>query len=104
MILVQAFLNAWKKACATNGGTVSVPAGTFLLSDVEFLGPCIGQTNFLLNGTLIAPIVPTPNIDYWIIFRNLDNLSIYGTGTLNGKGAFYWQRKQNTTISVSSHI
>ncbi|KAL1535563.1 galacturonan 1,4-alpha-galacturonidase [Salvia divinorum] len=95
----QAFLDAWKKACATNGGTVSVPNGNYQLSDVEFSGPCNGQTRFLLNGTLIAPDVPTPNLDYWILFRRINKLTIYGTGTLNGNGASYWNTKHTTTIS-----
>ncbi|XP_057793407.1 exopolygalacturonase-like [Salvia miltiorrhiza] len=95
----QAFLNAWKKACIINGGTISIPAGTFQLSDIEFLGPCKGQTNFVLNGTLIAPTVPTPNLDYWIIFRDVDGLSISGKGTLNGNGASYWKSKQQTFVT-----
>ncbi|KAL1535562.1 galacturonan 1,4-alpha-galacturonidase [Salvia divinorum] len=95
----QAFLDAWKKACATNGGTVSVPNGNYQLSDVEFLGPCNGQTRFLLNGNLIARDVPTPNLDHWIMFRRVNKLTIYGTGTLHGSGASYWKTKHTTTIS-----
>ena len=99
--MVQAFLEAWKKACATDGGTLSVPKGDYQLSDVEFLGPCIGKTNFVLDGTIIAPEVPTPAMDYWIKFLRVDDLSISGTGTLNGNGASYWQTKQALIITVS---
>ncbi|XP_047983364.1 exopolygalacturonase-like [Salvia hispanica] len=99
LILVQAFLEAWKKACATDGGTLSVPKGDYQLSDVEFLGPCIGKTNFVLDGTIIAPEVPTPRMDYWIKFRRVDDLSISGTGTLNGNGDSYWQTKQAPIIT-----
>ncbi|KAL1553329.1 endo-polygalacturonase [Salvia divinorum] len=95
----QAFLTAWKNACATDGGTISVPTGNYLLSDIEFLGPCIGQTNFVLNGTLTAPIVPTPNIDHWIMFRRVDSLSISGTSTLDGNGASYWKTKQSAIVT-----
>ncbi|KAL1535565.1 galacturonan 1,4-alpha-galacturonidase [Salvia divinorum] len=93
------FLVAWKKACETDGGTISVPQGNYQLSDVEFLGPCIGKTNFVLDGTLIAPEVPTPNIDYWIMFRNVDSLSMSGTGTIDGNGASYWKIKKAPFIT-----
>ncbi|KAH6785170.1 hypothetical protein C2S51_037625 [Perilla frutescens var. frutescens] len=95
----QAFLDAWKKACATNGGTMVIPKGTYLLSDAQFLGPCNGQTKFILDGTIIATDVPTPNINYWIFFRNLNSLSISGQGTLDGNGASYWKQKQTTILS-----
>lgn len=98
---MQGFLNAWKKACAIDGGSMSVPLGSsFVVSEVEFVGPCVGRTGFTLLGTLIAPPLPTaPNLDYWIKFRYLNNLSIFGNGTLNGNGASsYWQITNQTTI------
>lgn len=52
---MQALQDAWKKACQTPGGVVSVPAGeTFLLSGGDFEGPCNGQTLFRVDGTLVA--------------------------------------------------
>ncbi|KAL1535564.1 galacturonan 1,4-alpha-galacturonidase [Salvia divinorum] len=95
----QYFLDAWEKACAAAGGTLSVPKGNYQLSDVEFSGPCIGKTNFVLDGTIIAPDVPTSNIDHWIKFHRVDSLSISGNGILNGNGASYWKTKHNTTIT-----
>ncbi|XP_042056500.1 exopolygalacturonase-like [Salvia splendens] len=102
----QAILNAWNQSCATNGGTIVVPKGNYLLSDVELLGPCIGTTKFVLDGTLIAPEVPTPNIEYWIMFRALDSLSISGTGTLDGNGASYWKTNNPDIITslVLEHV
>ncbi|XP_047970941.1 exopolygalacturonase-like [Salvia hispanica] len=95
----QALLDAWKKACAINGGTIRVAKGNYQLSDVEFLGPCNGKTRFQLNGNLIAPAVPTPNLDHWIMFRDMNQLTIHGRGTLDGNGASYWKTTHSTTIS-----
>ncbi|KAG6393504.1 hypothetical protein SASPL_147747 [Salvia splendens] len=92
-------LYAWKKACETDGGTLSVPKGNYELSDIEFSGPCTGKTNFVLDGTIIAPEDPTPDIDHWIMFHNVDSLSISGTGTLDGNGASYWETTHDTTIT-----
>lgn len=98
---MQGFLNAWKKACATNGGKLVIQAHkTYFLSDIVFLGPCNGQTKFLIDGTLLAPL-PTPNLEDWIQFRYVDNLSIYGNGTFNGNGASFWRSGKKNFVVVS---
>ena len=99
--MLQYFLDEWKKACATDGGTLSVPKGNYELSDIEFSGPCNGETNFVLEGTITAPEDPTPDIDHWIMFHQVDSLSISGTGTLDGNGASYWRTEHDTTIAVT---
>lgn len=95
-------MSAWKKACQTNGGMLVIPLGTYLVSDVEFAGPCNGQTKVLLNGTLKAYPYPTLNLDYWIMFRNLNSLTVYGNGTFDGNGPLSWMRGQiRPTLTVS---
>ncbi|KAK4395910.1 Exopolygalacturonase [Sesamum angolense] len=65
----QGFLNAWKGACATDGGVVAVPLGTFFVSGATFE-------------------------DYWILFDEIDRLTIFGNGTFYGNGESAWPHNQ----------
>lgn len=99
---MQAFLKAWKQACAVDGGKVVVGGyKTYFLSDIAFVGPCNGKTDFQLDGTLLAPTLLTPNLEDWIQFYNVDNLHIYGNGTLNGNGATFWKSGKQEFVVVS---
>ncbi|KAK4437515.1 Exopolygalacturonase [Sesamum alatum] len=91
----QAFSSAWRQACQTNGGVLQIPQGNYFLSGAEFPGPCNGQTSVFLSGTVHASFDPVLPVDYWILFRNVDNLRIYGNGTLDGNGAVSWGKCQN---------
>ncbi|XP_073024458.1 exopolygalacturonase-like [Primulina eburnea] len=88
----QALLKSWKGACATKGGTVSVPEGTHSVGDITFEGPCNGETHFLLEGTLVASKSHSSNQDCWIAFHNIDGFLLYGNGTFNGQGESSWGR------------
>lgn len=74
---------------------------SYFVSDIVFMGPCYGQTNFQLDGTIIGPPVPTPNLEDWILFRNVDKLHIYGNGTFNGNGASFWRSGKQDFVVVS---
>ncbi|KAG8387213.1 hypothetical protein BUALT_Bualt03G0229900 [Buddleja alternifolia] len=106
------FLSAWKKACQTKGGTISIPQGTYFVSGADFEGPCKGQTHFYTNATLKASSDPSSlQLDYWILFNNVDSLTISGNGTFDGNGASAWGRtkcsgsscKQLPSVSVLIH-
>ncbi|KAL8481921.1 hypothetical protein ACS0TY_027621 [Phlomoides rotata] len=84
----QVFANAWKKACGTPGGTVSIPKGTFVVSSGEFEGPCKGSTHFRIDGTLMASHGGSG--DHWLTFKKVDGLTLSGTGTIDGNGASAW--------------
>ncbi|KAI3465526.1 hypothetical protein Pfo_022189 [Paulownia fortunei] len=89
---IQAFTNAWKKACETVGGIVSVPRGTFYVSGADFQGPCNGSTLFHTDGIVIASNDPTLDQDYWITFYEVDGLTVSGNGVFDGNGASSWSR------------
>lgn len=77
---------------------VLVPADhIFMLSAGDFRGPCNGQTRFKIDGGIIAS--DDPNLDRtesWISFNNIEGLSVFGKGVLNGKGAGSWARCGNS--------
>ncbi|ESQ55365.1 hypothetical protein EUTSA_v10027416mg [Eutrema salsugineum] len=90
---VNAFKTVWKSACSRINGNskIYVPKGTFYLGGIEFLGPCKNKIEFVIDGTLLAPANPKDiKQDTWINFRYIDNLSIYGKGTLDGQGKQSW--------------
>ena len=55
------------------------------------MGPCKNPIEFLIDGTLLAPANPN-NIkqDTWIKFKYINDLSISGSGTLDGQGKQSW--------------
>lgn len=85
-----AFLGAWAAACADDSlATVLVPAGEYLVSRARFGGPCrSGAVAVNITGTVLAP-VPYANVQLWIVFQNVDGVSVNG-GTLDGRGQAYW--------------
>lgn len=87
--MMQAFANAWKKACETSGGVLSIPKGTFLVSSGVFRGPCIGQTRVIIDGILKASRGSSGD-KTWLTFNNVDGLTISGAGTIDGNGASAW--------------
>ncbi|TKY73013.1 Polygalacturonase protein [Spatholobus suberectus] len=86
------FLKAWSSACGSKESTtIYVPKGSFLLKQVTFGGPCMNKIKFQIDGTIVAPsdYRSLGNSGYWILFRKLNGISIYG-GTLDGRGDGYW--------------
>ncbi|XP_042067471.1 polygalacturonase-like [Salvia splendens] len=89
---MKAFTDAWKNACQTPGGVVTVPVGeTFLVSSGEFEGPCNGQTLFQMDGILVASEdLKLDDTKFWITFHKIDDLVLSGIGVFDGKGALSW--------------
>ncbi|KAK6157471.1 hypothetical protein DH2020_011719 [Rehmannia glutinosa] len=88
----KAFLKAWMGACQWRGKSrVFIPPGSYYLGSVIFRGSCDGPIEFVIKGVLRAPNDPDLFfIDHWISFQNINNLRIYGGGTLDGQGASAW--------------
>ncbi|KAG8386530.1 hypothetical protein BUALT_Bualt03G0158000 [Buddleja alternifolia] len=88
----KAFLRCWIDSCRWRGKSrFVIPRGWFYLGAVVFRGPCNGHKEFVIKGVLRAPIKPGLFfIDHWITFQNMNNLRIYGGGTLDGQGASAW--------------
>ncbi|KAM3311416.1 hypothetical protein ACQJBY_031844 [Aegilops geniculata] len=87
-----AFLRAWAAACGAEGegpAAVVVPAGEFLVSRARFSGPCRSSAVAVsIAGMVLAP-VPYAGVQLWIVFQNVDGVSVSG-GTLDGRGQAYW--------------
>ncbi|XP_027151919.1 exopolygalacturonase-like [Coffea eugenioides] len=88
----QAFLRAWSDACQWKGSsTVLIPGGTYMLHSITFSGPCLAEMTFFMRGTLKAPTIPALFFtDTWIGFHSVDNLTVTGSGYLDGQGASAW--------------
>ncbi|KAI3865048.1 hypothetical protein MKX03_017678 [Papaver bracteatum] len=94
-----AFLEAWKSTCLGTGETIMViPKGKiFLVGKITFSGPC-KATSILVKiaGTIIAPHLPrdwglSGDIYTWILFQNVNGLTVAGGGTIDGRGDKWWE-------------
>ncbi|XP_028803186.1 polygalacturonase-like [Neltuma alba] len=94
----KAFLSAWQKACdSAELATIYVPAGRFLLGKTAFSGECNNKAiSITIDGTLVAPshYHVTGNDDNWIVFDNVDGVSVRG-GLLDGQGTALWACKNS---------
>ncbi|XP_028764872.1 polygalacturonase [Neltuma alba] len=87
------FLKAWSSACeSAEEATIYVPQGRFLVKQVTFHGPCKKKVKLRIDGTIVAPsdYWSLGNSGYWILFRKLDGVSVYGEGALDARGSSYW--------------
>ncbi|KAG7639374.1 Polygalacturonase ADPG2 [Arabidopsis thaliana] len=93
----QAFVNAWKKACSSNGAVnLLVPKGnTYLLKSIQLTGPCNSILTVQIFGTLSASQKRSDykDISKWIMFDGVNSLSVDGgdTGVVDGNGETWWQ-------------
>ncbi|KMZ55944.1 Polygalacturonase, family GH28 [Zostera marina] len=94
----DAFLQAWKTACASKEQSgVFVPDGEFLVGICIFSGPC-QSTNiqFQNQGTIIAPIDESNLMKSmsWLVFDSVNDLDIYG-GKINARANSIWKCKRD---------
>ncbi|XP_062196898.1 polygalacturonase-like [Phragmites australis] len=107
----KAFLAAWASACNDTGSSapvMRVPAGTYLVSQAYFKGPCRSTAGVVVavDGTVLAPAA-VDNTS-WIMFHYAHGLKIRG-GTLDGQGQAFWACKTagrrcppgTTTLDIS---
>lgn len=86
-------MKAWKGACEHAGvGRVLIPKGTFLVGQVTLRGPCKGSTVVNVEGEVIAPDLEQFSSEGWISFQYINNFSLLGDGSFDGKGPAAWPR------------
>src|SRR5271170_3033965 len=104
---IQAAINA--ASAASGGGTVIVPTGTFLSGALTLKS----NVNLEINGQLemLAMSNWSGDTTDFITGKNLTNVEISGTGTINGQGAAWWaadgsssSRPKEVVIADSSDI
>lgn len=90
----KALLGAWSVACGSPApATIYVPTGRFLITHAAMSGPCNNRKITLqIDGTLVAPSTYSNDVKRWIIFDNVEGVSVIG-GTINGQGASLWACK-----------
>ncbi|BFG25985.1 hypothetical protein CerSpe_122590 [Prunus speciosa] len=91
----QAINSAWKEACAsTTPSTVVIAKGNYMAGPVKFQGPCKAPVSVRVEGILQAPAEPEKlkSQDGWVVFRNIDGLTVSGGGTFDGQGSIAWSK------------
>ncbi|KAF8042642.1 hypothetical protein BT93_A1087 [Corymbia citriodora subsp. variegata] len=92
----QAFMGAWLAACRSKKpAMIIVPPGRFLVGGATFNGPCKSNAiNWRIQGVITAPADYNVlgNVGTWLLFQNVDGMSISG-GILDGRGAALWACK-----------
>ena len=63
-----------------------------MLGPIVLKGPCKGQVEFQIIGTLkaLTDKASTINVNYWITFQYIDRLVLRGGGKLDGLGPSAW--------------
>ncbi|PIA60871.1 hypothetical protein AQUCO_00300408v1 [Aquilegia coerulea] len=93
----EAFTSAWKEACAVESAILLAPADyQFTITSTIFSGPCKPGLVFQLDGVLMPPNGPDcwPEGDskkQWLIFYRVDNMTLTGSGTIEGNGEQWWE-------------
>ncbi|XP_071727122.1 exopolygalacturonase-like [Rutidosis leptorrhynchoides] len=86
----KALKDAWAAACAARKPSeLLIPNGKFYLTVFEFKGPCKAPIEVKIDGTLIGPEDPLkiPKGVQWITFSYITDLTLSGSGTVDGVGA-----------------
>ncbi|KAL6624750.1 hypothetical protein ACP70R_032071 [Stipagrostis hirtigluma subsp. patula] len=92
----QAFREAWRAACAAESAVLLVPSdGSFTITTTTFSGPCKPGLVFQVDGLLMPPDGPdcwpaSDNRRQWLVFSNLDGMTLRGAGTIEGNGENWW--------------
>ncbi|XP_004517006.1 probable polygalacturonase At3g15720, partial [Cicer arietinum] len=93
----QAFASAWDSACKAGGtSTLVIPAGQlFMVTKINFSGPCTAKMNIQLEGNIVAPSKEAWKLDgtYWISIQYVNGLTLDGNGKggIDGDGSTWWQ-------------
>ncbi|KAH7446232.1 hypothetical protein KP509_01G046000 [Ceratopteris richardii] len=100
----EAFVDAWNDACNLESAVLLIPeGGTYSVGPLVFKGPCATDLTVEIAGTLIAPSelysLNKSNSNSWLHFFRLNNLTVEGGGTVDGKGGRWWAQscKKNMT-------
>ncbi|CAL2249220.1 unnamed protein product [Prunus armeniaca] len=66
---------------------VVIAKGNYMAGPVKFQGPCKALVSVLVEGTLQALAEPEKlkSQDGWVVFQNIDGLTVSGGGTFDGQ-------------------
>ncbi|XP_076946807.1 polygalacturonase At1g48100-like [Bidens hawaiensis] len=86
---------AWNAACKVDGGILQIPSNhRFLIKPVTLQGPCMSHVVIQIDGTLLAPSKvgswSKSNLYQWINIKWVQNITIQGSGTIDGQGCNWW--------------
>ncbi|XAR63450.1 Polygalacturonase [Bertholletia excelsa] len=91
----QAFKKAWEVACAAKNGILWVPRNrVYLLKPTTFSGPCNSVSTVRIYGTIKASRNPSDyhkSAGHWLLFQNIRNFRVEGSGTIDGSGEIWWK-------------
>ncbi|XP_057772857.1 probable polygalacturonase At3g15720 [Salvia miltiorrhiza] len=111
----KAFKSAWEAACKEKRekAKIAVASGkTFLVSQIEFKGPCSSTSIiFEILGKIVAPprsAWEKKGADEWLYFHRVDGLTLVGEGqgVIDGRGETWWKNgdtKSRPTAMRFSH-
>ncbi|KAK4841333.1 hypothetical protein QYF36_002804 [Acer negundo] len=104
----QAFKRAWQEACSSsNEAVLVVPKNKiYLLKPLRFSGPCKSSLTMKIYGTIKASVRLSDykkDLDHWIVFENVNNFRVDGSGTIDGNGRIWWINscKINENLAVT---
>ncbi|KAK7246221.1 hypothetical protein RIF29_41081 [Crotalaria pallida] len=92
--ITQAFLNAWKEACAsTSFAKIVIPKGMYKMREVDVKGPCKAPIEIQVDGTIQAPADPKQlhGADKWVTIGYVSHFTFSGHGIFDGQGAYAWK-------------
>ncbi|KAG6509643.1 hypothetical protein ZIOFF_027643 [Zingiber officinale] len=94
----QAFTNAWRAVClnSTEASTLLIPGGkVYLLGLTKFGGPCKHYIKVQVDGNLKrVDEVWSDDDNNWLLFINLNGITVAGAGEIDGQGASWWACKK----------
>lgn len=95
--ITQAFLSAWKQACAsTRPSKIVISEGTYEMNAVDVKGPCKAPIEIQVDGTIQAPTNPfaLDGAFQWVTIGYVDYFTLSGRGTFDGRGATAWKLQE----------
>lgn len=65
-----------------------------MVGSIIFNGPCKSPVTLQVDGNLKAPteLQQAESQDGWVVFQDLDGLSVFGGGTFDGQGLIAWSQ------------
>ncbi|XBI73963.1 hypothetical protein VPH35_067604 [Triticum aestivum] len=105
---VEAFEETWKVACSSHSSEVIMyvhprrKGKTFLLNQTRFNGPCKSPITVQLEGDVVAPNSFYLKPSDVLTFYGVDNLTVNGSGQIDGRGAQWWDcYNQKSSLSFA---
>ncbi|XBI73970.1 hypothetical protein VPH35_067611 [Triticum aestivum] len=104
---VEAFEETWKVACSSHSSEVIMyvhprrKGKTFLLNQTRFNGPCKSPITVQLEGDVVAPNSFYLKPSDVLTFYGVDNLTVNGSGQIDGRGAQWWDCYNQKSLSFA---